>query len=208
MTPSQQADANKALSSGPVADVGGLLKPAGRRELEQEIARLGGRGLSAHVALVPAGEELGPWHVLWNSQGLDAKSDLLLLFNGKRWEARGWNLTARQIEVALAGAEPALKQYFGRGLTTALANLGAATRRAPVETPAPVPARSSPASSSSRSSSISGAVLGVGALAALAVVGWVIVRRGRRAGRAGARWRRRVRPPTRCSPRSFWRPRT
>jgi hypothetical protein len=167
VTPAQADEAVAALRAGPVADVGHLLKAGGLRELGAEASRLAPAGLSAHVVVVPADEPLAPWHGLWARLGYSERTDLLLLFNGRRWEARGWGLSGAAIEAALVAAEPALRQYYGRGLTAALENLARATDRAPAR-PAP------------RSSSL-GPALGVGGLLGAVALGWVIVRRRRRA---------------------------
>jgi hypothetical protein len=155
------------LSRDPLADVGQLLKAGGRVEVEQQIARAAARGLRAHVLIVGTGEDLTPLHVLWDKLGYKPETDLLLLFNGRRWEARGWALSPTAVDSALSAATPALHQYFGKGLVTALANLAEATKRND-DPPASAP-------------SASGLGLGVGAAVALGAVGWVIVRRQRRA---------------------------
>lgn len=159
-------EAAELLRNEPVADLGKLLKAGGRHELDQEITRLAARGLRAHVLIAPAGGDLAPLHAVWTKLGLHVDTDLLLLFNGHRWEARGWALSPAAIDGALAAATPALHQYFGKGLASALANLAEASQRPP-----------QPASSSAAT----GIGLGVGAVVALGAVGWVIVRRQRRA---------------------------
>jgi hypothetical protein len=160
-------EANRGLRAGPVADVGNLLKPGGLREVEQTIARLAARGLKGHVVIAPKGESLGPYHALWGMQGYDQQRDLLLLFNGQRWEARGWGLSAPAAESALAVAEPALRQYYGRGLSAALVALARATGKDLDEAPA-----------RGRSSALP-IVLGVGGAAVAGVLGWTLVRRRR-----------------------------
>jgi hypothetical protein len=159
-------EAEAALRSGHLADLGHLLKEGGRQELAREIARLQGDGLQAHVLILPAGEELTPLHSLWDRLKYDPGRDLMLLFNGRRWEARGWNLSASAVQAALAAAEPARRQYFGRGLAVALAGLGQATGR-----------KAQPEAARSSSGSI---IVGVGGLVAASAIGWVLVRRGRR----------------------------
>jgi len=158
-------EAASQLRSRPVADVGRLLKPGGLREIEREIARLAGAGLHGHVVVAPRGEDLGPWHELWGRMGYESSRDLLLLFNGRDWQARGWNLDQAAILKALDEARPALEAYYGRGLTVALANLAAATGRK-TEPPR-------------RSSSLLPVFLGAGTAMAVAV-GWVILRRRKR----------------------------
>jgi hypothetical protein len=158
-------DAAEQLRSRPVADVGQLLKSGGLREIEREIARLAGAGLHGHVVVAPLGADLVAWEVLWGRMGYQSSRDLLLLFNGRDWYARGWDLDQAAILKALDDARPALRAYYGRGLTVALANLAAATGRQPEQR-------------RSRSSSLLPVFLGAGT--AMAVVGWVILRRRKR----------------------------
>jgi len=162
--------ASQLLRSGPVADVGQLLKAGGLREVEREIARLAAGGLRAHVVVTPRGESLGPWRDLWRRQGYEARSDLLLLFNGRDWSVTGWGLDATAIQKALDAAQPALAQYYGRGLTVALANLAQATGRAPER------------QEKQSSSSLLPVFLGAGTAMSAAAIGWVILRR-RKLGR-------------------------
>ena len=158
-------EADQLLRSRPVADVGRLLKPGGLREIEREIARLGAGGLRGHVVVAPRGEDLTPWRDLWRRQGYDARNDLLLLFNGRDWYAHGWGLDAAAIQKALDAAQPALGQYYGRGLAVALASLAQATGRAPEErTERP-------------RSSLLPVFLGAGAALGAAGIGWVVLRR-------------------------------
>lgn len=157
-------EASQLLRSRAVADVGHLLKAGGLREVEREIARLAAGGLRAHVVVTPNGEGLGPWRDLWRRQGYDARQDLLLLFNGRDWSVTGWGLDAAAIQKALDAARPALAQYYGRGLTVALANLAEATGRAPEK-------------KQQSSSSLLPVFLGAGAVMGATAVGWVILRR-------------------------------
>ena len=161
-------DADRLLRKGPVADVGQLLKPAGVREIEREAARLAAGGLHGHVVVAPRGQDLDAWRVLWSRQGYDARRDLLLLFNGRDWQARGWGLEQAQIQRALDAAQPALGQYYGKGLTVALTRLAEETGRAP-ERP-----------DEKRRSRSSLLPVFIGAGTALAVgFGWVVARRRR-----------------------------
>ena len=164
---SQLDDAEELLRSRAVADVGKLLRPGGLREVEREIARLQAAGLEAHVVVAPRGEDLHSWEVLWRRRGYEARRDLLLLFNGRDWYAQGWELNPSAILAALTAAEPALAQYYGKGLAVALANLGAATGRA------------APRTDQRPRSSLVGVFAVAGGAAAAAAVGWVIVRRRR-----------------------------
>jgi hypothetical protein len=161
-------DADRALRAGPLADLGKLLKPGGLRELEAAIARETARGLKAHVLIMAPGTDLGPYRALWERLGYQPAQDLLLLFNGRHWEARGWSLTVPQIDGALAASEPALRAYYGRGLATAVTNLARAARKDEGEEPAP----------RQRSSALP-IIIGVGGTTTLGVIGWAVVRRNR-----------------------------
>ncbi|HLK92240.1 MAG TPA: hypothetical protein VKZ18_20265 [Polyangia bacterium] len=167
-------DAAALLRAGPLADLGPLLKPGGRREVEREIARIAAGGLRAHVVVAPLDAALEPLQALWEQLAFSSQADLLLLFNGKSWEARGWELSPAAIDAALDRARPGLRAYYGRGLALALAELEKATgrRQEPSETgsePAPL------------ARSFSGAGVAVVGLAAVAGLAWVVVRRQRRA---------------------------
>jgi hypothetical protein len=159
------------LRRGPIADAGGLLKPAGRAELAAVIGRLAAGGLRARVVVAPRGAALEPYRALWQRLGLADKPDLLLVFNGERWQARGWGLSEPAIDRALAASQSGLRRYYARGLADALEALAAATGRAPVPGPG----------GAARGSSVAPWLLGgAGALAA-GLVGLAIVRRRRRA---------------------------
>ena len=86
-----------ALRTDPLADPSGIIKPAGRSELMAAIETLRKNGRRARVAVLPPGTDLTTARPLWGRLGLTESQDLLLLFNGQRWEARGWNLNRGQI---------------------------------------------------------------------------------------------------------------
>jgi uncharacterized protein (UPF0276 family) len=162
-----------ALRESPLVDHG-LLKTAGRDEVMAAIDRWNRRGLRAHVFITERGDELGPWHELWSELRLDEKKDLLLLFNGKQWDARGWGLGRAPIHEALQQAESGLHTYFGRGLVMALDQLGAAA----TGTSAPLATRELPAHDASEPR---GSGFGLMTAVALAVpvgaLAWVLRRR-------------------------------
>ena len=92
-----------------------------------EIALLRDRGQTARVLLLPRGDPLEPWRGLWHELQLDGQTDLLLLFSGDRWEARGWGLTPESVVGLLEGAEADLRVYYARGLSVALRDMAAAS---------------------------------------------------------------------------------
>jgi hypothetical protein len=160
-------DASEALRTRAVVDVGKLLKPGGLREVEQELARLAAQGLEGHVVVTPREEPLDRWREeLWRRQGYHRHRDLLLVFNGRDWQAQGWDLDPPAVLSALAVAETTLRRsYYGRGLVAALANLARATGR-----DESAPKRRS-------GSSLLPVFLGVGSSSAALVITWVVLRR-------------------------------
>lgn len=102
----------------------GLLKPRGQREILETITRLRARGLNAWILVLGRGEDITPWRQLWDKMGLSDSKDLLLIFNGNRWEARGWGLPPQEISAILDSCESELKVYYGRGITLALNRMG------------------------------------------------------------------------------------
>src|SRR5262249_43977183 len=99
-----------ALAQDRVYD-SGRLKSGGKHELESALERWQrDHSLRAYVVVLPPDEDLEPARALWQKLGLDSKRDLLLIANGRRWEARGFGLTGAQIESALARAAPDLHE--------------------------------------------------------------------------------------------------
>jgi hypothetical protein len=160
------------LRDGAIAD-SGWLKPGGRAELEAALARWESQGLRAKIVLLPEGTDARPWRSLWGDLGLDERVDLLLIYAGDHWEARGWGLDDGQIAQALDAAEPALAEYAGKGLVAALDGLGAAALALPADRGAGVPARPSFVPGVGE---LLVAGVGAGTLAAGAL-GWLIWRR-------------------------------
>jgi hypothetical protein len=145
------------LGSGGLADAAGM-PAAEQSRVRQAIAAAAERGLVAYVVHAEPGRPLAPLRDLWQKLGAKERTDLLLLFNGQRWEAKGWGLSPAQIAAALDGAEPALSEGAGAGLERALERLVAV------------------AAPEAASSSWWGVGAGAGTLALLGV-GWVIARR-------------------------------
>lgn len=157
-------DVVRALRTARLVDQD-LLTAAERVEVQQTLTQLQQRGLTAYVVRLPPSEELQAWHPLWTALGLRDPQALLLLYNGRRWEARGWGLSGSTISTTLGQAESALRQHQGAGLRTALNLLAAQT------TPAARP--------TARKDSGTGRFvwLGAGALVVLGGLGWVLMRR-------------------------------
>ena len=121
--------ATRQLQQSPVFDTG-RLKAGGLRELRATLRAWEARGLRARVAVLPKGADLTRWRGLWSRLALDPARDLLLITNGRRWEARGWGLDAKVVAAALDRAETGLARYLARGLVMALDELGGAARGA------------------------------------------------------------------------------
>ncbi len=101
----------------------GILKPGGRKEVQDTMRRIQEKDLNAWVLLLPCGESIDPWKAAWDRLNPDPAKDLLLIFNCNQWVARGWSLQASEISGILNSAEPDLRIYYGRGLSTALNRL-------------------------------------------------------------------------------------
>jgi hypothetical protein len=168
-----RAEVVRELNEGAIAD-SGWLKPGGRAELEAALARWESQGLRAKIVLLPEGSNPRPWRSLWADLGLDERVDLLLIYAGDHWEARGWGLDDAEIAQALDAAEPALAEYAGKGLVAALDGLGAASLALPSGGSVPVRRRS--ASGLPGVTELLVAGVGAGTLAAGAL-GWLIWRR-------------------------------
>jgi hypothetical protein len=173
-----------------LVDRGPLLKPGGRREVLDILMQLRKRGLNGWLILLPRNEPLEPWRAIWDKLTLRNDKDLLLLFNGKRWEARGWGLTPATVSRILDSSEADLRGYYGRGLITAFNRLADAAKptpnSAPIGSTTPHSSTSRPATvvntSETKSSSALWMTLGGMALVgAGAGVGIVIRRRMKRA---------------------------
>jgi len=154
----------RALRSSALVDPSSHLKPRGRDELNDELRRWRDRGLFAHVLVVDRGDPLpellfGSWSAL----GLDARRDLLLVFDTHDWVARGWGLDAAQIVGILDAARPRERTVFSRELIGALEGLAQAAQPSALALPA----------------------LGVGSVLAIGLLG-LVVRRRRQLAQLGA----------------------
>jgi hypothetical protein len=173
-------DVNKettALRQSRLVDRGNLLKPRGRAELRGAIERWKARGRDAFVVITERGDDLAPWRQLFQALALHPENDLLLLFNGERWEAKGWGLTDREITEALRLAEGSPHAYYARGLVLALDSLGAAAG-APPQAPRSTALTAPPSETSTKGSGSFLAPVGIGValMVPLAAV-WVLRRR-------------------------------
>jgi len=114
-----RAEVANGLRRGRIVD-SGWLAPAARQDLE---AALGDR---VWVVLAERGSDLRALRPVWNDLSLDPERDLLVLYNGERWEARGWGLDDAAIAEALDRAEPALATDPAAGIRAAMDELDAA----------------------------------------------------------------------------------
>ncbi|MEQ1571478.1 MAG: hypothetical protein ABMA64_37975 [Myxococcota bacterium] len=83
-------------------------------------------GARAHVVVLEPGEALEPFRSLFTELQLDPERDLLVLFNGARWEAKGLGLDPATIAQVLDSAEGELARGAGPGLVAAVSGLGGA----------------------------------------------------------------------------------
>jgi hypothetical protein len=135
----------------------------GGPELQRALEALERDGRSAYVALLPPGE-VRSGRRLWTELGLSDQGDLLLLYDGSRWEARGWGLDDAEISRILDESEPSLRGGDVQGLLAALRGLQRAAYGGGV------------------SGALGGLAIGAGSLAAVALtggLGWILMRRMR-----------------------------
>lgn len=172
------------MSEGPVEDLSALRDalsgqrvvargsmPDGQVAFVREaIERWDDRGRRAYVLSLRRGDALPPYRALFEQLSLDPASELLLLFNGVRWEARGWGLSPGEVEQTLDAAEGALHGGAGRGLSAGLDALAEAS--------------SPPVSATQWALGGSAAALMVGG-----GLGWIVMRRNRRIEAARTRVR-------------------
>jgi hypothetical protein len=169
----------RELRAAHLAD-NGVLTPADRSAVQQTLARLTPQGLQAYVVVLPQSEDVQTWRKLWGLLALQEAHDLLLLYNGRRWEARGWGLAPPVIGRVLDQAENALKHSPGSGLVTALSAL--AEQAAPQTTadrPRPAGAPAQTRSPDHVGPALRWLGVGGGGLVLLGGVGWLLYRRRR-----------------------------
>ncbi len=169
----------QALQTSQLAD-NDLLHPDERAAVQQTLAELVQRGLLAYVVLLPESAELRDWYKLWPLLELREGSALLLLYNGRHWEARGWGLPADAMAQALQQAEAARSGGLQAGLTAALTALAAraAARTLSDHLPSAQEARTR------RALATEGAAplrlwLGGGSIILLGALAWLLFRRRR-----------------------------
>ncbi len=165
-------------------DVTAMLKPGGRAEILTEIEQWKARGLLAHV-LVARGMPTSVLGETWTALHADPRVDLVLFFNGKEWDARGWGLESSRIKAALTAAEPALRQYHGKGIAEALRQLGRAAIGGP-STGVTVEAASHSTAPHESGSAVGVTSAGVAALLAVSGLAFILSRRSKLAAEARA----------------------
>jgi len=172
----------------------GALSAADAARVRAAIGRIAAGGRRARVIALARGAPTQPWHDVFDLAGLDVHKDLLLVWNGQRIEAHGWDLGRRQVDEATAAVRDRIATRPAEAIELALDGmlalappLGPAVRRSPAPSPVADPVADSGAAPASGGPGI--ALLGTGGLAALALVGGValvIRRRARRAAEAQA----------------------
>lgn len=103
----------------------GRMKDSGIDYLRACITRWDGLGWHAYVAVLPRGESVADAHAVWDAFE-PGERDLIVLYDGKRWDARGWGLDSARIAGELSAAAPLLEVSYSHGLRDALNRLGAA----------------------------------------------------------------------------------
>lgn len=169
----------QALQASQLVD-NDTLRADERAQVLRTLADLSERGLQAYVVVLPQSEELQDWYKLWPLLKLREGSALLLLYNGRRWEARGWGLPADAIGRELSRAALARQHGLGAGLSTALTALAtlAAARTLTDHLPSAQEARTRRALASEGASSLR-LWLGGGAIVLLGGLSWFVLRRQR-----------------------------
>ncbi|MGE3541719.1 MAG: hypothetical protein AB7N91_30380 [Candidatus Tectimicrobiota bacterium] len=169
----------RALQTSQLADHD-LLTPEAQAEVRQTLTTLAQRGLLAYVVLLPPSEELTTWYKLWPLLKLREGSALLLLYNGRRWEARGWGLPSDLVSRELQKAEEALRAGIATGVVTALTALAmhAASRTMTDALPSTQAARTRRALASEGASHLR-LWLGGGSVVLLGGLAWILLRRRR-----------------------------
>src|SRR5262245_107682 len=148
----------RALRQAPLADPNQHLKPKGQQEVRAEIEHWSARGLRAYVLVADPGDSLSELLLVWERLGLNEQRDLLLIFDTRRWAARGWGIDEMEMERALAAAWPRERSVYSQQLIGGLRAL------------APLASSSGSDAGGSGFGIVSGAaVLAAGGLLALAI---------------------------------------
>lgn len=114
-------------------DPAGRLTTTEAEALRRLLSAYADRGAPAYVVIVPEGDSLASWRKSWTALDLRDERDLLVLHDGRRWEARGWGLAPDVIARALDASEPRLKDGLVPGLSDALGALRGASSLADAE---------------------------------------------------------------------------
>jgi hypothetical protein len=121
-------------------DEGGLLKAGGRRMVRGKVVVIEEQtGRKAHVWTVTKGAPITALKQVYADAGLDPTRDLLLIFNGKDWDAHGWRLSREAIDAALADGKRGFDENYAHGLVAALIALDLAVHLGEQRPPSKLP---------------------------------------------------------------------
>ncbi len=121
-------------------DEGGLLTAGGRRMVRGKVVVIEEQtGRKAHVWTLTKGASLAPLQQVYADVGFDPARDLLLIFNGREWDAHGWRLGREAIERALADGKRGLDENYAHGLVAALIALDLAVHQGEQKPPPRMP---------------------------------------------------------------------
>ena len=187
-----QGVAGRIASTGLEDD--GVLSAEDAERVRAAIRRIEARGRRARVITLSRGAATRPWRDVFDLAGLDSHRDLLLIWNGQRIEAHGWDLERAQLDQAVAAVRGRIATRPAEAIELALDRMlaMAPTQRRPAAPPPATSPPAAPAPAPAAAPSTAGpgvALLSTGGLAALALasgVALVIRRRARRAAEAQA----------------------
>lgn len=187
-----QGVAGRIASTGLEDD--GALSAEDAERVRAAIRRIEARGRRARVITLSRGAATRPWRDVFDLAGLDSHRDLLLIWNGQRIEAHGWDLERAQLDQAVAAVRGRIATRPAEAIELALDRMlaMAPTQRRPAAPPPATSPPAAPAPAPAAAPSTAGpgvALLSTGGLAALALasgVALVIRRRARRAAEAQA----------------------
>lgn len=121
-------------------DEGGLLTAGGRRMVRGKVVVIEEQtGRKPHVWVLGKGESIAPLQQVYESAGFDPARDLLLIYNGREWDAHGWRLSREAIDAALADGRRGLQENYAHGLVAALIALDLAVHQGEQQPPPRTP---------------------------------------------------------------------